>query len=230
VSSEPQAHACLTVSASENGVDGVEMPQQGQRRDSRAIEPMNTGLDSHAQDTLSSSPHAAAAPIGRVGERGNRAGQATWFTRGNTESVVTTEHAELLWRQHEALRREIVEALVRDAGHPLDDAPAALRMAAESAAQAVLVRDSAYQRIAEMGGPLATSGRARRCFVVWASAVDRLEKHLRLIGLTRKPRPVPSLQDWLNGQADAEPDAPATDATSTTSSSPTDAGDEGAHE
>jgi hypothetical protein len=56
----------------------------------------------------------------------------------------------------------------------------------------MLVRDSAFQRVIAMGGPLTAHGRARRCYTVWLQASDRLERALRLAcSLERKgPEPV----------------------------------------
>jgi hypothetical protein len=103
------------------------------------------------------------------------------------------------WREHAAARREIRAAIIADAGRTEADAPRALAIAAESIAQAVLIRDSAYLRLAEAGGPLAASGRVRRAFVAWSTAVDRLERHLRLVGLRSVPKRTPTLAEVMNG-------------------------------
>ncbi len=75
--------------------------------------------------------------------------------------------------------------MLTDRGHTDEDAPRALRLAAEGIAQAVLVRNSAFARMVEGGGPLSSSGRERRAFAVWTAALDRLERHLRLVGIER---------------------------------------------
>jgi hypothetical protein len=54
--------------------------------------------------------------------------------------------------------------------------------------QAILIRDSAFQRIADAGGPMTTNERSRRCFTVWQAASDRAERLLKLVGLQRQPR------------------------------------------
>ena len=56
----------------------------------------------------------------------------------------------------------------------LRDAPEALRLAASSIAQAVIVQQSAFARLVESGGPLTSKGRSRRAFTVWLAATDRL--------------------------------------------------------
>ena len=119
---------------------------------------------------------------------------------GNRVAVLTGAHSAGFWSKHEEECEEIQDAVIKDAGHdprkPLD-VPKSLAIAAESIAQCVLVRDSAYLRLAAEGGPLSSSGRARRGFTVWASAIDRLERHLRLVGLRRVPPPPESLSAYL---------------------------------
>jgi hypothetical protein len=94
----------------------------------------------------------------------------------------------LFWQAHENARREIRQDVLADVGYTEAEAPRTLGIAVESIAQATLIRDSAYIRLVEAGGPLASSGRVRRAFVVWSAAVDRLERHLRLVGVQRRAR------------------------------------------
>ncbi len=110
--------------------------------------------------------------------------------KSNMTAFLTGERSVQFWHEHAAARREMAEEIIRDAGFALKDAPRALRLVVESAAQAVLVRDSAYERMVEAGGALSSAGNARRCFNVWLAASDRLDRALRLVGLERKARPV----------------------------------------
>jgi len=125
--------------------------------------------------------------------------------KGNGLALVTGATSAAFWHEHDAARRELREAIISDAGHRPEDAPRALIIAAESIAQSTLIRDSAYLRLVQGGGPLAASGRVRRAFVAWCAATDRLEKHLRLVGLRRAARPAPTLAEAL---AAVEEDAP----------------------
>jgi hypothetical protein len=100
------------------------------------------------------------------------------------------EHAGTFWREQAEARQAIEQAIIRDAGHGDDDAPEALRLAAASIAQAALVQQSAFARLVESGGPLTARGRTRKAFSVWQAASDRLERGLRLVGTSRKARPV----------------------------------------
>ena len=124
-------------------------------------------------------------------------------TTGNRLALVTGARSVAFWREHEEARRELVAAIVTDAGHDLEDAPRSLLLAAHSLAQATLIRDAAYLRLVESGGPVTSSGRTRRVFAVWCSALDRVERHLRLVGLKREPKPAPSLEEYLQQRAKA---------------------------
>ena len=63
------------------------------------------------------------------------------------------------------------------------------------------LRDSAYVRIVESGGPLTSNGRTRRAYGVWLSASDRVERHLRLISLEQVPKLASSLPQYLKQRA-----------------------------
>lgn len=133
----------------------------------------------------------ADLPMGEVGPltltRRQRAARGR-FAVANTESVVVDKYSAAFWAAQDGARREIITSVLEDAGHRVDDAPRALRLAAEGIAQATLLRDSAYARVVEAGGPLTSNGRTRRAFNVWLETLDRLERHLRLVGLKRASR------------------------------------------
>jgi hypothetical protein len=116
---------------------------------------------------------------------------------GNSRALLVGATSVAFWREHAAARREIAAALASDLGHSVDDAPRALLTVLDSIAQAQLVRDAAYVRLVELGGPLSSAGKVRRAFEVWLAAVDRLERHLRLVGLERRAKPVPTLEQLL---------------------------------
>ena len=123
---------------------------------------------------------------------------------GNQAALVTGERSRAFWREHDEARRELREAIITDAGHDPDDAPPrALELAADSLAQAALVQGAAYHRMLEAGGPLTSAGRTRRAFAVWVRATDRLERHLRLLGLERAAKSTPSLAEYLEQRAAA---------------------------
>jgi hypothetical protein len=105
-------------------------------------------------------------------------------------ALVVGQRSVAFWRTEAGARREIRRGVIQDSGHTEEDAPTALAIAAEGVAQAALVRDAAYLRLVESGGPLTASGRARRAFSVWREAADRLERHLRLVGIQRQARQV----------------------------------------
>lgn len=123
--------------------------------------------------------------------------------RGNSLALVTGQHTSRFWTEHAQARREMATAIIEDAGHTAEDAPRALCLAADAIAQAALLQASAFVRLVESGGPMTASGRTRRAFVVWQVATDRLERHLRLVGLQRRTKRAPTLADVMNGNADA---------------------------
>ena len=135
---------------------------------------------------------ACRCGAGRHQERDDRCAAGHPWRGLPGPALVVGKGSRLFWQAHENERREVRRSVIADAGHTEADAHGALVIAAESIAQATLVRDAAYIRLVEAGGPLAASGRVRRAFIVWSSAVDRLERHLRLVGLRRVPKPAPS--------------------------------------
>jgi hypothetical protein len=135
------------------------------------------------------------APIGEVGLR-ERDAKGRWKP-GNQARLLVGERSIAFWTSQEAVRREMVDAVLRDLGTTREDASVAVLACADSLAQACLVRDSAFLRLAENGGPLSASDRARRSFVVWAAAFDRALKAAITLGLERRPRKVPTIAEVL---------------------------------
>lgn len=149
----------------------------------------------------SPSPSEIAAPPSReesggscrcgAGPSQTRAGRCArgHVLRGNTLALVAGLESPRFWAEHEELRRSLVAGLVRDSGESEDNPPTALAIEADIIAKSVIVADSAYDRMLLEGGPLSQSGKARKAFTVWLAATDRLERHIRLVGLKRAPRP-----------------------------------------
>jgi hypothetical protein len=119
------------------------------------------------------------------------------FQSGNIAALVVGDRSMRFWRAQADARRAIEAELLSDAGFRPDDAPAALRLAVEAITQATLIQRSAFERIGEAGGPLTIRGRGRRAFLVWLQASDRLDRSLRLVGLERKARPVPTVAEYI---------------------------------
>jgi hypothetical protein len=154
-------------------------------------------MNDSAQDAAGlQRPLQPGAPLGHVEPTADR-DQAGRFVRGNKAALVVGHRSAAFWAAVADVRREIAAAVIADAGHNLDDAPRALRLAADSLAQAALLQASAFERLCESAGPMTTGGRTRRAYSVWLSATDRLEHHLRLVGLRRVPRPAPTLAEYL---------------------------------
>lgn len=143
----------------------------------------------------------AEQPIGENGERDKVTGR---FARGNQANVLVGVHSAAFWAAAEGARRDIAIAVIQDAGFAADDAPKALQVAADGLAQATLIRDAAFLRVLENGGPLSNSDRARRSFTVWESACATTERHLRLVGLKRAAKPTDTIRDWAKRAREAE--------------------------
>jgi hypothetical protein len=129
------------------------------------------------------------APCGTNGAEAGR-DRLGRFTRGNTAAMTHGARSTAFWNAVAAAQDAARAAILSDLGHDLDDAPHALLRAVDGLIQAVLIRDAAFTRIAELGGPTTLRGRHRAAFRVWAEAADRAERHMRLIGIRRVPRQI----------------------------------------
>ena len=119
---------------------------------------------------------------------------------GNQAALIVGHRSRLFWQQHAEAQREIRDAIIADAGHEPGDAPRALELAATGAAQAALIRDAAFDRMVQQGGPLTVKGKTRHAFTIWCAALDRAERHLRLVGLRREPRPAQTLAEVMGDE------------------------------
>jgi hypothetical protein len=88
------------------------------------------------------------------------------------------------------------------------EAPQALLDAIDGLVQAVLLRDSAFARIVESGGPATLQGRRRAAFNVWLLAAGRAENHLKLLGLERRSKRVPSPLEYWQQRQDRQSEEP----------------------
>jgi hypothetical protein len=148
---------------------------------------LTSGADAGAVSAL---PAGAVEPFGAVGAVSDR-GPDGRFRQGNRAALVAGEHSAAFWADVEGVLTDRRRALLADCGHTLEDAPQALRGAVDGAVQAVLLRDAAFMRVAESGGPTTLRGRRRAAFKVWLEAGDRAERYLRLLGLERRARDLP---------------------------------------
>jgi hypothetical protein len=133
-----------------------------------------------------SAPVCKCGSTVRKGERCDRG----HLLRNNAAALIVGERSMQFWAQAAEAHREITSQTIADAGHTTDDAPATLTITARGLAQAVLIRDAAYERLHRLGGPLSSKDRARRAFTVWESAAASVERHVKLLGLKRRQRHV----------------------------------------
>jgi hypothetical protein len=93
------------------------------------------------------------------------------------------------WAAAAGAVEERAAGALADKGHPnAQDAPAVMRQAALAWARAEVLAESCWWRVAESGGPLASSGKVRAAFKAWQSADARCESWARLLGLQRVPK------------------------------------------
>lgn len=119
-------------------------------------------------------------------------------TKGNTAAMVTGERSSSFWLEHDRHYRELLDELAADIGHDsYEDAPAAARGAFDGLAQALILRDSAYRRTVENGGPVMPSGRPRRVAKFQQEMDRRAEAWCRQLGLKRIPKAGPSLAEYM---------------------------------
>ncbi len=132
------------------------------------------------------------------------------FVRGNQAATITGARSIAFWREAEAAKYELAAAVCRDLGHAgLEDAPVTVRQTALGLAQAAIVRDSAWQRLIENGGPLTGKDRERGAHRIWAGNADRVLRHTSTLGLERKLPPALSPTEYWKSKQRGEgaPDA-----------------------
>jgi hypothetical protein len=130
------------------------------------------------------------------------------FVRGNRASLFVGQRSLRFWASVDETRRERRAALLRDKGVTEAEAPQALLDAIDGLVQAVLLRDSAFARIVESGGPATLQGRRRAAFNVWLLAAGRAENHLKLLGLERRSKRVPSPLEYWQQRQDRQSEEP----------------------
>jgi len=120
------------------------------------------------------------------------------FLPANPAGRVVGHRGAQFWAEHERLYRDTCEEIAADLGHDsYQDAPAAARAGISGLAQAVIIRDSAYRRVLEDGGPLSAKGRTRRAATVQERYDRRAESWARLLGLKRVPAPAVNIAEEM---------------------------------
>lgn len=162
--------------------------------------PMSAATHDAADETDAMASSTTNIPSGLVGPSDGRDARGR-FAVGNTAHVVTGARSAQYWAAVDGERTALRRQLLADRGFTDEaEAPAALRLMADGAAQAALIRDGSFARLVESGGPVTSTDRARRIFTVWLAATTRALRHLEAIGLERRPKET-SLSDYLNRAA-----------------------------
>jgi hypothetical protein len=148
------------------------------------------------------SAQPSALPLGQVGADADAGRDHRGrFAHGNCAALVTGQHSAQFWQAVDTKRREIRDEVLKDAGETPTTAPRVLLALADGIAQCILVRDSAFDSMVALGGPLTVEGRARRASKVWQTTHDAVASDARILGLKRVPKSVDDLHEYLRGHA-----------------------------
>lgn len=147
--------------------------------------------------TTTTAPSGASGAPTPVRDYRDRRGR---FAPGNSCALKVGEHSAAFWAGAQAAQHEIMTAVLRDLGHGDEaSAPAAVTAVVRNLAQGVLLRDAAFSKIVEQGGPQTEpTSRARAALRIWAESADKVLAAAKVIGLARVPKPAPSLRAVLD--------------------------------
>ncbi|MEO7189494.1 MAG: hypothetical protein ABI051_00410 [Vicinamibacterales bacterium] len=149
-------------------------------------------METPVERPAGSIPSGDVGPITDRDERGR-------FERGNRAAQITGARSVQFWEAADSLRRDLAAGILHDRGYSFDDAPVALRLTALGLAEAQIVRDSAFARMVELGGPLTGKDRERGAHRVWSQASDRVLRHTSAIGFERAAPRVKTAIELLRG-------------------------------
>ena len=155
------------------------------------------GLTDGGGDTATARTPEPCGVAGPEADRDERTGR---FVRGNRAALIVGGRSTAFWAAVAGEQDARRAAILRDKGYTNGEAPEALRAVVDGAVQAVLLRDAAFTRVIEVGGPLSLRGRNRAVFRVWLEASDRAASHMKLLGLDRHERKASTLTDYLAQQ------------------------------
>lgn len=119
------------------------------------------------------------------------------FLTGNTAAGRTLARSEALWSELSTLKGGLADQLRADLA--IEDGKAAETLAGlvDAYCEARLLRMAMFKRMTEQGGPVTGKGRVRAIFSTYLSALDRETKLATTLGLERRQKAVPSLQEAL---------------------------------
>jgi hypothetical protein len=96
-------------------------------------------------------------------------------------------------------RSEIEQQVLTDLGGDQDGLPTTLGRLVQVFSEVTLLRQVLFQRME--GQPLTNKGKARAMFAAYLQLVDREHRLAQAIGLERRARKLPTLNDYLDGRA-----------------------------
>ena len=119
--------------------------------------------------------------------------------KGNTAAGQTLARSEAFWSAVREAKRELLERLRSDLAVD-DDAATTLEGLVDGYAEARLLRSAMFLRLVELGGPVTTKGKARALFSTYLQALDRETRLALALGMDRRTRQVPTLEQVMGDE------------------------------
>ena len=121
-------------------------------------------------------------------------------TAREMNASTTLARSVRFWAAVEPLKRELLEQVRRDMGGT-DDAPQTLLGLQDAYCEARLFRESMFVRLVDEGGPITTKGKARALYRSYLEALDREERLAKTLGLSKRAKKVPTVEELLRERA-----------------------------
>lgn len=182
---EPPSERKPNGSAGGPATNGPQPPALEAATDAAVAAPTPT---SRVRDALS----ALAAPPARdpVTKR---------FIGANVAAGTTLARSAAFWSAVEPAKRELVERVRADLAIDGSSVETLLGLI-DGYVEARLFRTSMFLRLVDLGGPITTKGKARALYRAYLEALDRETKLAQVLGLERRAKTVPSLDEVLRGE------------------------------
>lgn len=157
-----------------------------------------------ASDLAPSEDVQIADVVAAIAARSSDRDASGRFTKHNAASVKTWRDSTMLKADLAPLKADLVARVYVDLGLTADEVPEVMRTCIDMWAEATILRQVAFTRLSQQGGPITNKGRTRALLATWQTAFDRELRVAERIGLERRAKPAQSLHDWLTDTPDAE--------------------------
>jgi hypothetical protein len=113
-------------------------------------------------------------------------------------AIKSGTRSEVLLTELEPARDSIVRQVCADLGADVDALPATQARLVGAFSEVTLLRESIFLRMA--GQPATNKGRARALLSAYVSLIDRELRLAQAIGLERRAKPVPTLEQYISSR------------------------------